>query len=124
MWTQIGEEGVHRPSLENDEMAHLLSFIYFISYSDSPGNQVRGRKVFEEKNCVLCHATGGGKKLAGPDLAASQDLLNSYGLLSAMWNHAPTMQQAMEGQGLEFPQFEKDEMRDLSAYLRSVATSR
>jgi hypothetical protein len=39
-----------------------------------------------------------------------------------MWDHAPAMYDRAQLQQLDWPRFEGDEMRDLSAYLRSLAS--
>jgi hypothetical protein len=36
-----------------------------------------------------------------------------------MWNHGPTMRDALEARGLEWPEFEGNEMADLIAYLNT-----
>jgi len=39
-----------------------------------------------------------------------------------MWNHAPAMfDVARSRRQVDWPRFERDEMRDLSAYLRALA---
>jgi hypothetical protein len=37
-----------------------------------------------------------------------------------MWEHAPSMFDLVEEDNREWPRFEGDEMRDLSAYLRAL----
>jgi hypothetical protein len=37
-----------------------------------------------------------------------------------MWNHAPAMFDVAQSRRVDWPRFERDEMRDLSAYLRGL----
>ena len=120
MWVKMQELGVPRPTFDQDEMLDLIAYLYFMGYSDSPGNLANGERLFENKGCATCHKSGGSENVVGPNLAASSATDSPFDLIAALWNHASRMEQEMEKEGLSWPQFGGDEMRDLVTYLRSV----
>jgi mono/diheme cytochrome c family protein len=89
----------------------------------APGEIDRGRQLFSEKKCVLCHQVAGVGGVAGPDL----DFLSQYGspiqIATAMWNHGPAMTEAMRAQGIRRPSFTGSELTDVIAYLESWSTA-
>jgi mono/diheme cytochrome c family protein len=121
MWVKMEELGIPRPLFAQDEMIDLIAFLYFMGYSDTPGNVATGRRIFGDKGCSTCHTLGQDDGTPGPNLAASSATSSPFELMAALWNHASKMEQEMEKKGLSWPQFGDDEMRDLMAYLRSVA---
>jgi len=60
--------------------------------------------------------------VTGPDLSQSEVLRTPLGLATAMWDHAPAMYAQIQSAHVEWPRFEGDEMRDLSVYLRTLAS--
>jgi cytochrome c2 len=120
MWVKMEELGIPRPTFAQDEMIDLIAYLYFLGYSDPPGNVSKGRRLFEDKGCSACHTFDPDESRLGPNLAASASTNSPFDLIAAMWNHASQMEQAMEKEGLSWPQFGADEMNDLMAYLRSV----
>ena len=72
-----------------------------------------------QKGCANCHAPWNASPI-GPDLSSSKAIQTPLALATAMWNHAPAMFSITESQNVEWPRFEGDEMRDLSAYLQTL----
>jgi hypothetical protein len=64
-----------------------------------------------------------GQPHIGPTLSGSQVTTSTLGLATAMWDHAPQMFDQVQLTNVEWPLFEGDEMRDLSAYLGSLASA-
>ncbi|MFQ5913520.1 MAG: c-type cytochrome [Nitrospinota bacterium] len=122
MWEEIVKRKLDL-TLNPQQMLHLLSYLYFIQYSDPPGDAKAGRKVFEVKGCALCHRSasqGGG---IGPDLAGKK--LNSpTGVFAEMWNHGPKMGEQARAMGMTWPNLGAGEMADLIAYIRSIQRQR
>ncbi len=118
MWAKMRALDVTFPRLDGAQTADVLAYLYFAQYMDERGDATRGAKIFREKSCAGCHApaTGGA---VGPNLAASGLVRSSLGWASAMWNHAPVMAQKTRDEGIAWPQFANDEMRDLVAFLRT-----
>jgi mono/diheme cytochrome c family protein len=119
MWQRMAEAGLERPTFTVTEMADLIAYLYFLRYIDEPGNPVSGQRLFTAK-CAACHALKGEGEKIGPDLGKSEATLTILGISTAMWNHAPKMQEAMREMGVSWPQFTAAEAVDLLAYLQSV----
>ena len=84
------------------------------------GSPADGKRVFQQKGCISCHAIRGAGGKVGPDLGRLQHTHNIYQMAGVMWNHSQQMRQAMEKKDIERPEFEGDEMADLLAYLHSL----
>lgn len=101
------------------ETGNLLAFLYTTSYFDPPGDLETGKRLFAGKNCILCHQVRGVGGVVGPDL----DLVARYGspisIAAAMWNHGPSMAEAMRERGIGRPGFTGSELLDLLSWLQS-----
>ncbi len=119
MWSEMRERGLNIPSFDNIEMADVVAYLYFIPYYGTPGDQVSGRKVFEEKGCISCHSQESDAEKENLDLkSVSQDSV--FELISAMWNHVPEMEKMVTEFNLIWPKFDEKEMKDLIQYIRSL----
>ena len=115
--------GITLPRFEGPEMADVISFLYYLRFNDPEGDAERSEILFVEKGCATCH-TGDDVNSVGPDLSRSQAVLLPLGLAAAMWNHSPQMYDQVQEQGdMEWPRFVADEMRGLSWFLQSRATT-
>ncbi len=113
--------GVPFPRFRGTEMADLISFLYYLRFYETAGDLRVGEQLFVTKGCAACHPIGEAPA-AGPDLSQSEVLRTPLGLATAMWDHAPAMYAQIQSAHVEWPRFEGDEMRDLSVYLRSLAS--
>ena len=111
--------GVTFPQFQNTEMADVIAFLYYLRFKETGGDPRSGERVLLQKGCANCHAPWNASPI-GPDLSSSQAIQTPLGLATAMWNHAPAMFSITESQNVEWPRFEGDEMRDLSAYLQTL----
>jgi mono/diheme cytochrome c family protein len=120
IWERMRRQGIPRPTFSGNEMADVVAFIYFSRYSGARGNAAVGHQLFRSKGCAQCHspAAGSAKLLAG-----SPALSNPVNLMTAMWNHAPAMEQARGARGVDWPQFRGNEIVDLIEYLRTSSTA-
>ena len=85
MWRQMHGEKLQ---LNQEEMAHILAFLYQAGSADKPGDPAAGHKVFDAKGCVRCHAVRGNGATAAPDLAKIAAAGDRLAWMHAMWNHA------------------------------------
>jgi hypothetical protein len=46
--------------------------------------------------------------------------MNSFGMVSALWDHGPAMLDQMRGKNIRWPRFNTNEMADLIAYLQGM----
>jgi mono/diheme cytochrome c family protein len=121
MAERMREFKIQRPSISPGEAGDLIAFLYTLNYFDPPGNAQAGKHLFSEKKCIVCHQVAGVGGVVGPNL----DSLKQYGsaifVAAAMWNHGPTMAEAMRAKGIARPTFSGSELMDLIAYLKSTA---
>jgi mono/diheme cytochrome c family protein len=114
--------GLAWPTFQGSELADVVAFLYFLSYSDPPGDPGRGEGVFTDRSCSECHGGGASSGVltdhAGPSLAETEAAYSPAGLVAAMWNHAPVMMRAILGEGRPWPELSGRDLRDLRAYLQ------
>jgi mono/diheme cytochrome c family protein len=113
--------GVTFPRFQGTQMADIIAYLYYLRFYEADGDGETGQALFVEKGCVGCHPFDGLISM-GPDLSASQVVLTPFGLATAMWDHAPAMYDQIQAVDADWPRFEDDEMRDLSVYLRALAS--
>lgn len=120
MGAAMEARGVAFPRFAGSELSDLIAHLYFRGYLGEEGDPKRGSAVFVEKGCAACHKAG---VSGAPDLSALLQRTDRWDMASAMWNHAPQMHRLMAQKGPFWPKFEPGEMRNLIAYLRSLARS-
>lgn len=108
------------PALSAPEAGDLIAFLFMQNYFNVSGNVPSGKKLFTDKNCILCHQIGGVGGVLGPSLDAVAQSGAPIDVAAAMWNHGPAMSEAMAGRGINRPPLSAAELRDLVAYLKSV----
>ncbi|HYL20924.1 MAG TPA: c-type cytochrome [Gemmatimonadales bacterium] len=119
MSAAMASRGFSFPEFQGTEMADVIAFLYYLRFNEVGGDAREGSTVFGRKGCTNCHALDG-RPATGPDLTRSQAVMAPLSLATAMWNHAPAMFDVAQTRQVEWPRFERDEMRDLSAFLRSL----
>ncbi|MEM8936717.1 MAG: c-type cytochrome [Pseudomonadota bacterium] len=87
------------------------------------GDAERGRHLFADKGCIICHSVNGVGGLSAPPLDAltEADVPDPVGFATRMWRGAPAM---IELQGLELGYaiwIEPQEMVDLATFAASAA---
>ncbi len=103
----------------SQEMTDLLAYLYFLHYTDEPGDASRGKKLFSTIGCAQCH---GLDKKSGTlmfiDLSKYRDSPPTE-IVASIWNHSIKMREATREKGISWPQFKKGEMADLLAFIRT-----
>ncbi len=115
MWRQM--RGVSSPDLNQEEMAHILAFLYQAQASDPAGNAEAGGRVFSANGCSRCHSVRSVGAHRAPDLAQFGGARNSVAWMHAMWNHAQFMIDPIIREVGKWPEFKGDEMNDLIAFV-------
>jgi cytochrome c2 len=108
--------GTKFPMLGPGDMSNLVAYLFAQRYFDEEGNPERGARVFEAKNCALCHDLKR-QQVHAPDLAAATERFSPVTIAAAVWRHGPAMQQMMREQEVAWPTFRGSEMPDLIAFL-------
>jgi mono/diheme cytochrome c family protein len=117
MAARMQQLGITRPRLDVQETADLIGFLYTLNYFDLPGDTAGGRRVFNDKRCVVCHQVEGTGGVVGPNLDFLRPFRSPIFVATAMWNHGPQMMDAMRTRGITRPSFTGAELRDLIAFL-------
>jgi mono/diheme cytochrome c family protein len=133
MWNHAPamEKGVERlhmswPLFQGREMNDLLAYVRANCGGQRretellPANPDRGKRIFQSKSCIECHAVHGKGGHVGPDLGASTAPVTLVQFAGLMWNHSPQMSRTAEGRSVARPTFEGQEIADLLAYLASL----
>lgn len=118
---KMKELNLPRPIFRGEEMADLIAFLYYLNYFDEPGDPDRGKKLFSEKSCSVCHAIEGKGKKNGPALDRMKQYPFPVFIAQSMWNHGPRMVDTMRKLRIAIPTFEGEEIVDLFAYIRAVS---
>jgi mono/diheme cytochrome c family protein len=114
------EQQALRPQFKPAEMASLLSFLYYLGSLDAPGDAATGARLFQEKRCQNCHSLGGKGGTRGPKLDGYSRYASPVYLTAGLWNHGKAMAGVMETLQVARPTFEKNDIPDLLAYIRSA----
>jgi cytochrome c2 len=121
MAAEAKKRGLAMANLSAIEAGDLIAFLFTRNYFDGSGNADSGKRLFTAKNCVLCHQIGSIGGVWGPNLDAFGQTAAPINVAAAMWNHGPAMAEAMRARGIDRPNLRPVELRDLVAYLRSMA---
>jgi len=114
------EQRATRPEFKPSEMASLLSFLYYLGSLDPPGDATMGARLFVEKQCQTCHWLGGKGGRHGPALDKYSRYASPIYLTVGLWSHGKAMAGVMEALRIPRPTFERNDIPDLLAYIRSV----
>ncbi len=108
--------GIKFPVFVGNEMADLIAFLYYYPFYREMGDMETGRKVFTQKGCVSCHEATDVAERVRPK--GSTEIKDYYiGFATAMWNHAPTMEEMLRQKKFQWPKFYGKEMRDLVTFI-------
>jgi cytochrome c551/c552 len=119
MIEEVSNQGDAWPSLDPPEMAHILSYLYYLRLFDDPGDPVRGADTYARLQCADCHILANSGGTGGGALDEFGAFMTAAPLAQAMWNAGPRMQKEQLGRGRPIPQFAGNEMANLQAYIRS-----
>ncbi|MFQ5512385.1 MAG: c-type cytochrome [Candidatus Krumholzibacteriia bacterium] len=110
------------PQFTEEEVAHLISYLYYLRYLGTPGSVARGQEYLQSKGCFRCHSVGGDNGgHRGPGLDRLKKYASPIYVVQAIWNHGPKMQKMMAEMGIARPSFTGQEISDISAYIRAVS---
>ncbi len=119
MIDEVAARGYPWPSLDDREMADVLTYLYYLRLFDDPGDAARGEVAWERLRCSGCHSLGGEGARRGSPLDRFSAYPSPAPLAKAMWNSGPRMQREQLRRGRDIPQFSGHEMAELQAYIRA-----
>lgn len=118
MWNHAPKMIQPVPSLTQDEMRQLLSYLWMRQFIHAGGSAARGKQVFAQKRCAECHNSGAH---GAPPLPGQARSYSEITIMSALWRHGPQMLTRMRQAGFGWPRFNNpQQLSDLIAYLNSV----
>ncbi len=120
MWANLPEAEVRWPRLTPRDLANLAAYLNRPNQPDPPPNPGRGQAVLYQKGCLTCHTVRGQGHKVARDLGGLIRLDSNEAWIAALWNHAPTMFVLQTEKGIEYPTFERREMKDLIGFLRDA----
>jgi cytochrome c2 len=84
------------------------------------GSADKGRIQFYSKGCSVCHGLEGKRGPVEPDLSTLRARgFSPLQVAQTFWNHAPIMRPLQKRKGIRRPEFHRDEMLHLLAFLAS-----
>jgi cytochrome c2 len=119
MWEKMRERKIAIVKFQDNEMADIIAYLYFINYFDKPGNASSGKELFVKRRCSECHTPAEFGSSAGPHPDKSKAIMSPLDMINAMWNNAEEMVPLMAAKGIPWPKFEPGEMADLVEFLYS-----
>ena len=109
------------PRFTPKEMTDLLAYLYFLHYTDEPGDASKGEKLFSAIGCAQCHGMDGKRgTLMYINLSKFRNSQPTE-IIASIWNHSIDMQAAAGAKGVSWPQLKKREMADLLEFIRTPA---
>jgi mono/diheme cytochrome c family protein len=124
MMKEMKEKNIPVPQLRAEEMADVVAYLYSVQYFARPGNAGRGEALARTKGCLGCHSINSKGGQVAPDFKKMRGLDQPVTIVSAMWNHASTMEEKMTQMSLKWPAVKGEEMADLVTFIQSLEPSR
>lgn len=108
--------------MTDDELERLNGFMSSVGLVIPPMSSHRGREIFLDKGCVVCHSVNGVGGEVGPDLDAANmpSPMNAFEFAARMWRGAPAMVLMQEEQLGEFINLTGEELADLVAFVHDA----
>jgi mono/diheme cytochrome c family protein len=118
MWNHAPRMAQLVPTLTEDEMRQLLSYLWMRQFVAVQGDLADGKRVFAERRCNQCHYGG---THGAPQLPGQARVYSEVTVISAIWRHGPQMLNRMKQASIPWPQFANpQELVNLIAYLNSI----
>jgi cytochrome c2 len=121
MITGMEHSGIAQPTLTGQEFTEITTYLYFLRFFDESGNAASGEYLFDQKDCNSCHLVSGRGKDGAPGLDEFPRNASPVFLSQALWNHSLRMMASMVRIGKRWPNFERTEMMDTLAYIKTKA---
>jgi len=109
----MSEKQIVLPTFKGAEMADLIAYLYFLDFQDEPGNKLKGKTVFKDKGCDICH---GSADDVGPNLTKGFKLKSPVQMITKMWNHSAGMEDQILTFNKNWPKLTSEDIRNLYAF--------
>ncbi len=120
----VRDEGLPWPLFSKEDLADIISYIYYVKLFDEPGDPDAGERWFRQKQCAECHAVGGVGGGSGPALDSYARYVAPIMLAAGKGNSGPAMGAAQSARDVPIPTFVGGELSDIHAYIRRASNLR
>jgi len=124
MRREMQRRAVSVPPLQANELADIVGYLYSVDYFAGPGDPRKGEQVINTKGCLNCHSVRGKGGEIGPDFGKIRGLEQPVNVVSAMWNHASTMEQKTAEKSLVWPLLTGRDLADIVVFIQGVGGKR
>jgi hypothetical protein len=109
-----------------EDMRRVMTLMMDIGLALPPMNSHRGRELFLDKGCVVCHSVNDVGGMVGPALNAADmpQPMNAFEFAARMWRGAPSMAQMQEDLLGEAISLSGQDLADLVAFAHDEAEQR
>ncbi len=105
---------IQMPAFKGNEMANLISYLYFNNNAHVSGSENMGRKLIQDKGCLNCHFDGNNYNAV--NLSKISSFNSEDVLFSALWNHLPLMEKSLYAKGKSLPKLLPSDIKSLYLY--------
>jgi cytochrome c2 len=124
MWDAMRKRGVPVPQVSDGDAADLFAYFYAVQFIARRGDARQGRRVFQAKQCGLCHGLTKAAKQSIRPVAEWPALEDELDLASALWNRAPQMRSSLDAAKVPYPDLTAPELTNLIAYLKLLPSAK
>jgi mono/diheme cytochrome c family protein len=124
MWASMREREIRAGDLDEQAAADLFAYFYSARFFEKPGDAGRGKRLFAERACALCHGLTEAVRQGVRPVSQWDGLTDPIALTEAMWNHAPNMFAEFKLKRVPWPQLSGQDLSDLLVYLRNLPSTR
>lgn len=114
MWNHLPKMIV--PPTPAAEMRATVAYVWELQYMGPPGTIVRGRQVFERKNCAGCHND---PNTGASTMARGEKLFTPFSMIGLGWKHGRQTLPQTAKQRFRWPSLSAEDLSDLVAYMNS-----
>jgi mono/diheme cytochrome c family protein len=123
MWASMRRQTIRPGDLSEQGAQDLFAYFYSARFFEKPGDAGRGKRLFSESHCSVCHGLTEGKVPGARAVSEWESLGQPITLVNAMWNHTANMRQEFAKRKLKWPELTSQDLTDILVYLRNVPTS-
>jgi mono/diheme cytochrome c family protein len=124
MWAAMRDREIRVGDLDEQAAADLFAYFYSARFFEKPGDAGRGKRLFTERACALCHGLTEEVKPGIKPVRQWNSLADPIALTEAMWNHGPNMFAEFKLNQIPWPVLSGQDLSDLLVYLRNLPSTR
>jgi mono/diheme cytochrome c family protein len=124
MWASMRASDIRAGDLNDQGVADLFAFFYSARFFEKPGDAGRGKRLFSENHCSVCHGLTEAKGSEAKPVSEWESIGQPITLVNAMWNHAATMRPEFARKKLRWPELTVQDLTDILVYLRGLPAAR